>query len=150
MKKFAFLLAVGAAAAVAACSNGNDTGGSCSQPQGPLPVLLYPAPNSSGITPALQYIAVYRLGGAGGYVNLVPTATGAPVLTGAQFTPAPGISLPSPSASAPPGSIVNTSAVTPPLISGDTYNVVFVHNKQPPCGPQQPSGSIGQFTVAGP
>jgi hypothetical protein len=145
-KRLAPVVALGAVAIIAACSNGNDSGGGCSTSVGPLPVLLYPAPNSTGITAGLEFVAVYKLGGAGGYVNLVPEG-GGPTLTGAQFVTAP-LPLPSPSATAPAGSIINASAVTPPLQTGVVYDVDFVHNSQPPCGPQQPSGKIGSFTVA--
>ncbi len=146
MKRTAFVLAIAAIGAVAACSNGNDTGSSCSRPTASLPTLLYPAPGSSNVTPDLLFVAVANLGGAGGYVQLVPN-TGT-VLTGAQFVQASPGPLPSPSVTAAPGQTVYSSAVTPPLISAQTYTVQFVHNTQPPCGPQQPSGSIGTFSVS--
>jgi len=149
IKRLALFAAFGAVAAIAACSNANDGSGGCSTPQAPLPVLLYPAPNSTGIDPGLPYVAVYKLGGALGYVELIPTDSEEPTLQGAQFILASPLPLPSPAASAPANATIYSSAVPgDELISGATYNVKFVHNTQPPCGPQQPSGVIGQFTVS--
>jgi hypothetical protein len=145
MKRFALFALLIAGAGFAACSNGNDTGGGCNTSAGPLPVLLYPAPGSSGVSDSPQFVAVYRLGGAGGSLQLVPTGGGA-TITSAQFALASPGPLPSPSVTAPPGSIVNSAAIAP-LSSGTQYTVNFVHNPQPPCGPQQPSGTIGSFTT---
>jgi hypothetical protein len=151
MRNLAFFAAFAAVVTVAACSNANDGGNGCSTSQGPQPVLLYPAPNSTGVTAGLQEVAVYDLGGALGYVNLVPLNTSEPTLQGGQFVPASPLPLPSPAASAPAGATIYSSSVPEGLVvSGATYNVQFVPNKQPPCGPQQTKGVIGQFTVANP
>lgn len=148
MKRFALFAALGAIAAFAACSNGNESDTGCSKTTAASPVLLYPAPNSTGITPALQFVGVYNVGGAGGYVQLDPGG-GEPILTGAPFTRASPGPLPSPAASAPAGSIIQTSLVpSGEFISGATYVVTFVPNAQPPCGPQQVKAEIGQFTIA--
>jgi hypothetical protein len=149
MKRFALFGALGAIAVFAACSNGSESDTGCSRTTASLPVLLYPAPNSVGISPALQFVAVDNLGGSGGYVQLDPGG-GQTILTGAPFTLASPLPLPSPAASAPASAVIYSSLVpSGEFISGATYSVEFVHNTQPPCGPQQPSGVIGEFTIAG-
>jgi hypothetical protein len=148
MKRFALFGALLAASAFAACSNGGESDTGCSKPTAGLPVLLYPAPNATGILPNFGFVAVYNLGGAGGSLVLNPVGGGSP-LSGAQFTRASPGPLPSPSATAPAGATVYTSVVPDNFSSGETYEVDFVHNAQPPCGPQQPSGVIGEFTIAG-
>jgi hypothetical protein len=147
IRRVALFAALGAVAAIAACSNGNDSSTGCSKTTASAPVLLYPAPNSTGITAGLQLVAVYNLGGALGYVQLTALPS-EPTLTGAQFVLASPLPLPSPAASAPPRAVIYSSAITPPLISGATYTVQFKPNAQPPCGPQQVPTSIGSFTVA--
>ena len=149
MTRWVAFAALAIAALAAACSNATDTGTGCQISSAPLPVLLYPAPFSTGITDNPMIIGIYRLAGANGTVQLIPSpspSTTPVVITSSNFAPASPLPLPSPAASAPAGATIESATIAS-LQPGTQYTVNFVHGPQPPCGPQQPSGLIGTFTT---
>jgi len=142
--KMLSVLAAGAALATAACSNGDDSGGGCMTSSVGPPQLLYPIPGTILSTDNPTWLVVANVGGSGGALMLVPAGGGSAVQAGSLgAAPSP---LPSPSNTAPPGQNVEAAAL-PILTESTKYSVVFTANTQPPCGPQQSSGTIGSFTT---
>jgi hypothetical protein len=139
-------LIVGAAAIAlaTACSNGNDSGGGCSTSQVAPPQLLYPIPGTVLATDDPKWLIVANVGGAGGALKLVPAGGGNSIAAGQLGTPPQP--LPSPANTAPPGQNVEAAAIET-LPQSSQFSVVFTAGPQPPCGPQQTSGTIGTFTT---
>jgi hypothetical protein len=132
------------ALATAACSNGGESTGACTTSRVNPPQLLYPISGTQLATDDPKWIVVANVGGSGGALKLVPAGGGSTVQAGSIG--APPNPLPSPSLTPPPGQDVEAAAI-PILPEGTNYNVVFTAAQQPPCGPQQSSGTIGNFTT---